>query len=258
VSAVPRVDASPYDLAPRGPATGDAVLCVHGLTGTPYEVRPLAEALADRGLRARGPLLPGHGATPLELSRVPYREWAEAVRGEFVSLRAEHERVFVCGLSLGGLLTLWLAANEPVTAAAVVGTPLRFRRPLPAVVAVGRFLRPMIPKKVGSDIVDEAARARHPSMPVMPTSSVHQLIRLQREVRGALGRIRAPLLVAHGSLDRTANPADLHAIAGAVSSRLVERLELAGSGHVVPVDVDGPRLATAVADFFARAADEPD
>ena len=49
------MDAGAYDLAPRGEPTGGAVLCIHGLTGTPYEVRPLAEALASR-LRDLGAL----------------------------------------------------------------------------------------------------------------------------------------------------------------------------------------------------------
>jgi carboxylesterase len=251
----PGVDAGPYDLAPRGSVSGDAALCIHGLTGTPYEVRPLAEALADRGLRARGPLLPGHGESPEELARVTYVDWLDCVRAEFVRLSGEHERVFVCGLSLGGLLTLWLAANEPVAAAAAVATPLRFRAGVGLAVALGRFVRPMLPKQGGSDIADAAARERHPSMPIMPTASVHQLVRLQRVVRRALRDVHAPLLLAHGALDRTANPNNLEAIAAAVSSERVDRLELEASAHVVPVDVDGPQLCAAVADFFARPND---
>jgi esterase/lipase len=88
-------------------------------------------------------------------------------------------------------------------------------------------------------------------MPVMPTASVHQLIQLQRVVRRSLGDVRVPLLLAHGALDATANPADLEAIASGVGSACVERLVLERSGHVVPVDFDGPRLCSAVAEFFA-------
>jgi len=249
---VPAVDASPFDLAPRGTGAA-AALCIHGLTGTPYEVRPLGEALAARGVRARGPLLAGHGGSPEALARVAYADWVDDVRAELVALRRDHERVFVCGLSLGGLLTLWLAANEAVDAAAAIGTPLRFRAVVPLAVALGRFVRPMLPKNRGSDIADDAARERHPSMPVMPTESVHQLIRLQRVVRRCLPDIRVPLLVAHGALDRTAMPSNLEAIASAVSSRRIERIELEASAHVVPVDRDGPRLCAAVADFFAKA-----
>jgi len=254
VSARVAVDAAPYDLEPRGPATGDAVLCIHGLTGTPYEVRPLAEALAARGLRARGPLLPGHGGTAEELARVPYAEWIESVRAEHAKLRSEHERVFVCGLSLGGLLTLWLAANEAVDAMAVVGTPLRFRGAVPLLVAVGRFIRPMMRKQGGSDIADETARDRHPSLPVMPMASVNELIRLQRVVRRGLRDVRAPLLAAHGALDSTADLADLDAIAEGVGSARVERLVLERSGHIVPVDFDGPELSAAIAEFFASSS----
>jgi carboxylesterase len=249
------VDTRPYDLAPQGEASGAAVLCIHGLTGTPYEVRPLAETLAARGMRARGPLLPGHGGSPDELSRVSYTDWVECVQGEVAELRSEHERVFVCGLSLGGLLTLWLAANESVEAAAAIGTPLRFRGAVPLAVALGRFVRPMLSKEGGSDIRDPAARERHPSMSAMPTASVHQLIRLQRRVRRALRSLRTPLLVAHGALDRTAHPSNLEAIAGAVSSARVERLVLAESAHIVPVDVDGPQLCDAIGDFFESTSE---
>lgn len=250
MSADVLVDAGPYDLAPRGEASGDAVLCIHGLTGTPYEVRPLAEALADRGLRARGPLLPGHGGPPEELAALPYSAWTDAVQREVAELRREHRRVFVCGLSLGGLLTLWLAEREELAAAAVIGTPLRFRGGLPWLVSLARFIVPMRPKQGGAGIADDAARARHPGMSVMPLQSVHELIRLQRVVRASLEAIRMPLLVAHGALDQTANPADLAAIASAVSSDRIETLRFDRSAHVVPVDFDGPELCEAVASFF--------
>ena len=34
----PEVDASPYDLAPQGGDGRAGALCLHGLTGTPYEI----------------------------------------------------------------------------------------------------------------------------------------------------------------------------------------------------------------------------
>ena len=70
---------------------------------------------------------------------------------------------------------------------------------------------------------------------------------------GSVYRRTGKLLLAHGALDRTANPKDLHAIADAVASPTVERLELESSGHIVPVDFDGPQLCRRIADFFAPA-----
>ncbi|MFP6605606.1 MAG: alpha/beta fold hydrolase, partial [Myxococcota bacterium] len=121
----PAVDASAYDLAPEGGDGRVGALCLHGLTGTPYEVRPIAEALAARGIHARGPVLPGHDAGPEELARVPFTVWIEAAREEIEKLRAQHETVFVAGLSMGGLAALAVASEGRADAIAVVATPLR-------------------------------------------------------------------------------------------------------------------------------------
>jgi len=249
------VDAAAFDLPGCGSAAGRgraAALCLHGLTGTPYEVRPLAEALAARGIRAVGPALPGHNETPEALAATPHTAWVEAARRHLRGLRAEHEAVFALGLSMGGLVTLLLAAEEEVDAAVVVGTPLALRAPWPALIPILKHVVPIARKRGGSDIRDEAARLRHPGYAAMPLTSVHELMRLQRRVREALPRVRAPLLVAHGAHDRTANPADARAILERVASPKRELLWLEDSGHVVPVDRDGPALAEAAAEFAMR------
>jgi len=244
------VDASPFDWPGQGDADA-AALCVHGLTGTPYEIRPLALAIVGRGIRARGPLLPGHGTSPEELARLTYSDWVDAVGEEYRALRAQHNRVFVVGLSLGGVLCLDLASRERPDAIAVVGTPLRLRTPVRQLVPLAKHLMPMLEKREGSDIRDPEARARHPGYPRMPLASVHELVRLQRRVVAGLGRIQAPALVAHGAHDRTADPQDAERILQGLGSARKEHQVYPDSGHVVPVDYDGERLAEATADFLA-------
>lgn len=250
-STEPLVDPGPFDLSPDAGARS-AVLCLHGLTGTPYEMRPLGEALAGAGLRAVGPVLPGHGETARVLARARYGEWVEAARERLHALRREHETVFVAGLSMGGLVTLELACEEEMAAAVVIGTPLRIAQPFATLIPMLRRVVRVVEKKVGSDIRDPEARARHPSMDAMPLDAVHQLMHLQRRVRERLPQVRPPLLVAHGAKDRTANPADALEIAARVASPDPEVLILERSGHVVPVDRDGPALAEAVLRFLVR------
>lgn len=248
------VDASPFDLPGRSGRSGradSAALCLHGLTGTPYEVRPLGAALAARGIRALGPALPGHNDTPGALAATTHRDWLEAARSHLRALRADHARVFVVGLSMGGLLTLQLAAEAGADAVVTVATPLRLRGVVPRIVPWLKYLVPF-PKKRGSDIRDPQARRRHPGYRVMPLRSVHELMRLQAQVRPQLERVRCPILVAHGVHDRTADPADARSIIEQVSSDRSELLWLESSGHVVPVDRDGPALARATAEFLIR------
>jgi carboxylesterase len=242
------VDAGAFDLGDGR----DAALCLHGLTGTPYEVRPIGEALAAAGVRAVGVLLPGHGGSREELARATHGEWIDAAAQAHRALRERHERVFTVGLSLGGLLALHHASTAEVDGLVVIGTPLRLHTRLAALLPLARYPWPYLAKRRGSDIRDALARARHPSLQVMPTASVIELVRLQQLVRAALGRVEAPVLIAHGCLDATALPEDAQRIAVEVTSAERELLWLPNSGHVVPVDYDGPELARATVDFLTR------
>lgn len=250
--ATPRSVARPFDLRPEKTGARDAaVLCLHGLTGTPYEVLPVAEVLVARGLRARGPWMAGHEGGHEVLARTPSTEWVALAEAELARLRAEHERVFLVGISMGGLVALRLAQIAPVDALAVIGVPLGLpshRRLL------ARLLRPILPylAKRGSDIRDPAARSGHPGLAAMPLAAVVELMRLQSVVATELARVRAPILVAHGRLDRTAAPRDAARIHAGVGSADKALLYLERSGHVATVDYDGPVLARAAADFLER------
>ncbi len=245
---VVEVDPGPFDFG----SGRHAVLCLHGLTGTPYEVRPIGEALARAGLRAVGPMLPGHGGPSELLAAILHDVWYEAARDAYRALCEEHEAVSVVGLSLGGLLTLALASEEDVDALVVVGTPLHVHARFVSWIPLLKRWKHAFPKPNGSDIRHPEARDRHPSMNVMPLASVHELMRLQHRVRGVLDRVTAPILVAHGVLDATAKPSDACEIVGKVASEERELLWLPNSGHVVPVDHDGPALADAVTRFLTR------
>lgn len=241
------VDPAPFDLGPRGPA---AVLCLHGLTGTPWEVRLPAEALASAGLRCVGPLLPGHGRTPLALARTGLDEWVEAALAAWDALAGEHERVYVLGLSMGGVLALVIGARRPAAGLVVMAAPLELgpvvRRTVPWVSRLVRF----VPKSPA--IEDPEARARHPGYDRMPLPAVAELIRLQGQVREELARVTAPLRLIYSRRDPTVRPRNADLILRGVSSRERDVLWLERSGHVLPVDLERERLSAEVVDFVGR------
>jgi carboxylesterase len=246
------VDDSAFDFLPEVRSeNGSAALCLHGLTGTPYEMRPIAESLVARGVRARGIWMAGHGGEVEELCESTWQDWVEHAREELLALRKEHSRVFLVGMSMGGLVSLRLAETSPVDALVVVGAPLVLAPPIPQLLPLLRLFVSGRRKR-GSDIQDPSAQARHPGAPVMPFDSVRELIALQKEVIPDLAQISAPILVAHGELDRTARPRDARRIHAEVSSTEKELFLLARSGHVVTVDYDGPALARAATDFLTR------
>ncbi len=241
------VDASPFALGDIG-GSGPAVLCLHGLTGTPYEIRGPAEALVERGFACLGPELPGHGTTPRVLGATPRAAWLDAVIGAFDRLAATHARVYAVGLSLGGVLTLSLCQRRPVRGAVVLAAPIELPRAVRMLVPLLARVVRSIPKT--SDIVDPEALARHPGYRRMPLASVCELMRLQREVERGLGRVEAPLRLIYSKRDSTVRYADAERIRRQVSSPAPEVVTLERSGHVLPVDLERERVAREVADFL--------
>ena len=111
--------------SPGGGPHGALVL--HGFTGSPVSMRPLAEALADAGFAVDLPRLPGHGTSVEDLAETSWDDWlTEADR----ALRALRERtpdgeVVVVGLSMGGALTAALAEGHPeITGIVLINTPV--------------------------------------------------------------------------------------------------------------------------------------
>jgi carboxylesterase len=192
----------------------------------------------------------GHERSHVELARVSNGQWIEVASEALASLQRQHDKVYAVGLSLGGLVTLALLAEQHLPGAVAIGTPLRLAPPIPQVVPWLRHVMRQMPKRTGSDIRDPEAKARHPGFSSMPLPAVHELIRLQRRVLAGLGSIRTPLLVAHGRLDRTAMPRDARIIHDSVASEQRSLWWGERSGHVLPVDYDSPALAARVVEFF--------
>ncbi|MFL5261658.1 MAG: alpha/beta hydrolase, partial [Anaeromyxobacteraceae bacterium] len=116
---------APFDL-PGGP---DAVLLLHGLTGSPFEVRLVADRLHAAGYRCRGPVMPGHGGDPRALAGLAFARWVEGALRELAMLDGAR-RTFVVGCSMGALVACALAAAAPdrVQGLALLAPALRLAR----------------------------------------------------------------------------------------------------------------------------------
>lgn len=98
------------DVLLEGGRTG--FLVIHGLGGTPAEVRLLAQGIARQGHTVLCPLLRGHGGSDLLLSTTRWQDWYESVDRALTELRKRCDTVIVAGQSAGAMLALHLAADR--------------------------------------------------------------------------------------------------------------------------------------------------
>lgn len=93
-----------------GSNTKEAVLCIHGFTGSPGIYRQLGRRLKAAGFTVSAPLLPGHGSQPEALCHVGAQDWINAANTQYLTLADIFERVHIVGLSLGGAIATLLAS----------------------------------------------------------------------------------------------------------------------------------------------------
>ena len=94
-----------FELVPEQIRGG--ALLIHGLTDSPYSMRPLAEILRAHGFYALCLRMPGHGTVPAGLAKADWEDWLAAVRMGARHVRSrigKDQPLVLVGYSNGGAL----------------------------------------------------------------------------------------------------------------------------------------------------------
>lgn len=240
------------------PGGGLSTLLVHGLTGTPYEMRYLGERLAAGGMRVLGVKLAGHASTPKDLAATTCEDWYRSVATGFDRLCEFDDPIVVVGLSAGAVLAarLTIERDSRVSGLALLA-PAFFLAPagqrmLRYAAWLGPLARHIRLRKSGSDIQDDHARAIHPNLGAMPLSGPISLMRLSARVRPQLGKIVQPVLIIHSRHDHTCPTSNVDLLTAALGSADRRVVMLDNSFHVITVDCDKQRVADEVVTFAER------
>lgn len=217
---------------------GRGALVLHGFTGCPQSMRPLAEAFAKAGFTVELPRLPGHGTAVEDMVNYRWSDWTEAADAAWRELAARTDSVVVAGLSMGGSLTLWLASRYPQIRGIVLVNPAAeaddftaFVDGANAVIAGGGEYLPAVAGDVANPDAKEVGYDRSPA------AGLVSLVEAIRDLKPHLHEIKIPALLLHSPQDHVIPPGS-SALLRTQLGGSVEYVPLERSFHVATIDYD--------------------
>ncbi|MFM7597507.1 MAG: alpha/beta hydrolase [Actinomycetota bacterium] len=236
-------------LSVDGGATG--ILLIHGFTGSPKSMKPWGERMAAEGHAVRVPRLPGHGTRWQDMNLTRWEDWYAEADRSYLELAKSCERVFVCGLSMGGSLTLRLAEQygDAIRGIVLVNPAVHSERPDRFLLPVLQAIVPAFPgisndiKKPGQD---EGAYDK------IPLKAAHSLTKLWKLTKDDLPKVRNPLLLFRSEEDHVVEASNSRYILDHVSSSDKTEVVLRDSYHVATVDNDAETIIAGSIAFVSR------
>jgi carboxylesterase len=254
------------------------VLLIHGLTGTPTEMRLVGKGLNNAGFSVYGMQLAGHCGDVKDLLATGWKDWYASVEAAAEKYRHEVDHMFVAGLSMGAILALKLAADHPdwVRGVGVYGATFRYDGwaipwhsrlsfLLPLLLKLGLCKNRMTYETEPYGLRDERLRAQisqvmlhsgdstAAGLPGNPWPSLAEMGAMAAVVRRELPKITAPCLIAHATEDDVASVENAYIVARGVSGP-VEMLLLEDSYHMITIDRERRTLIHRTAEYFSKVA----
>lgn len=265
-----------------------AVLLVHGITGTPSEMRYLGRAINKAGYAVLCNTLPHHCDTLNELKKVRWQEIVETSIADFNFLKKEHNKVFIAGLSMGALIAIHLAYLFPEKVSGIVGlAPTLFydgwaihkgKALLPLVWRIP-FLRNSINIREGYPygLKDEFWRNKISKSyssttksnqfssdvvlfgsPFFPLACLYQHQLFVKIIKKEIPSVKTPIMLIHAKDDDMTSPKNAEYILQNIAATEKSLLLLEDSYHMITIDQEKDKVAQAAIGFLNRlVSDKP-
>jgi carboxylesterase len=251
-----RPGAEPLSTEGSGALGRIGLLLVHGFTGSPVSMRPLADLLAKRGFAIEMPRLPGHGTAPRDLVPYRYSDFRAEAKAALGRLRERTTTQVAVGLSMGGTLVLDLGTTEHLAGVVSINAQILDRGGV--VVKLGPLIEKVVPlapaSAAGLKKNDIKRGGDEDAYDMVASAAGNSLVRALPDVRGRLRSLTMPLLVVYSRDDHSVPTDNSKALPGLVGSKNVTVLELLESYHVATLDNDLPLLDERIAAFAESVA----
>jgi carboxylesterase len=259
---------------PGGPV---GVLLIHGLGGTPVELKVVAKGLNKAGFTVHCCQLAGHCGTEEDLLATTWQDWFRSVETALDRLSESCTTVVAGGLSMGAIMALHLAARHPerVSGLTLFGPTLRydgwslpwynFLLKVLIDTPIGRRFRfvESFPYGIKDERIRkiihaamESGNSAEAGLLGTPSLSIREFWRLVAVVEQELPTIRTRTLVVHAREDDIAGLSNAFTLQQRLGG-LVDVLVLDDSYHLVTIDRQRDVLIARAVDFIHHLGFRP-
>jgi carboxylesterase len=252
------------------PGGENAVLLIHGLTGSPYELMYMAKRLNKEGFSVMVPCLSGHGTSADDLIKTGWKDWYQTVEEAFAELKRNHYKVSVSGLCMGAVLALKLAADvgDDVVGISLMSTTLfydgwnvpwfkflinllyftpfrniaSYQEREPFGIKNERLRRLMV----------NAMKSDSGALSNFPCTGMYEQLKLVKVVRKEMNKITSPTQIIHSIEDDVASLRNVDYIEKHISSKHIDKVLLDNCYHMIPFDNQRELAADQMIGFFKR------
>ncbi|MBF0562501.1 MAG: alpha/beta fold hydrolase [Alphaproteobacteria bacterium] len=251
------------------PGDRRGVLLVHGLTGTPSEMRFVGKGLHRAGFTVAGMQIVGHCGDETDLARTNWPDWYASVDAACDRLLKHCDTLFIAGLSMGAMLGVLAAARRRDVSGLALYSPTlwhdgwsvpRTRHLLPFVLSLPGSNRFSVREQYPFGVKDERLRRRLVMQMVdgnsasaglfrMPFKVLREIRKISSETRRCLSTVTTPTLILHAIEDDVASLRNPRYLAGHLRGP-VKTMYLDDSYHMITIDRQRDQVIRATIDYF--------
>lgn len=224
-------------------------LLIHGFTGGPHEVDPLASYLKQNtDWHMEVPTLPGHGSE-LDLKNTTYEEWIVAAETKLQSMKDSFEKIYLIGFSMGGMIAAYLAAKYSIAKLVLLAPARKYLSFKQIAQDIGEVVEDRV-----KGTLEENQLYNHykKKLGTVPMKANIEFMKLVRFTKPYLGEVKAPVLIAQGRQDGLVPYKTVYSLDKELSSEEKELVLFESSKHLLCLGEDKDTLNQMVYQFLLK------
>ena len=224
-------------------------IIIHGFTGNPWEVEPLANALEQMGYEVITPLLPGHSMNKERMEKVTALDWIHMIEKIVKQEIEENKEIHLIGFSMGAMIASIMAYRYQISTLVLLSPAVYVLTPYLLRMKLEKFFQQLRKNHSSTDhsILNNPSLIRS-----TPIYNVFQFQKIVRQAKRIFQHISIPICIIHGQKDETVDPKSSELIYRVASSKEKELHYLRLSKHHICQDCEGETVIQMVIKFLKK------